>query len=79
MMKKNYWFTVKRYGYGATPCTWQGWVVLLFFLLLLMGMAILFSENTVLFAFASVVLVFMIIFISKYMSDDVWKWRWGGK
>lgn len=20
-----YWFRPKRFGYGATPCTWQGW------------------------------------------------------
>jgi hypothetical protein len=21
----RYWFKPKRYGYGATPVTWQGW------------------------------------------------------
>jgi tellurite resistance protein TehA-like permease len=21
----TYWFRPKRFGYGATPCTWQGW------------------------------------------------------
>jgi hypothetical protein len=20
-----YWFRPKRFGYGSTPCTWQGW------------------------------------------------------
>ena len=23
----HYWFKPKRYGYGATPMTWQGWAV----------------------------------------------------
>jgi hypothetical protein len=23
----SYWFRPKRYGYGATPITWQGWAV----------------------------------------------------
>ena len=23
----KYWFKPKRYGYGATPVTWQGWMV----------------------------------------------------
>jgi hypothetical protein len=23
----EYWFKPKRYGYGATPVTWQGWAV----------------------------------------------------
>jgi uncharacterized membrane protein YbhN (UPF0104 family) len=21
----TYWFKPKRFGWGATPCTWQGW------------------------------------------------------
>jgi hypothetical protein len=21
----RYWFKPKRYGYGATPATWEGW------------------------------------------------------
>ena len=25
----EYWFRPKRYGYGATPVTWQGWAVTL--------------------------------------------------
>ena len=23
----EYWFRPKRYGYGATPVTWQGWAL----------------------------------------------------
>jgi hypothetical protein len=26
-MMAEYWFKPKRYGYGATPVTWQGWTV----------------------------------------------------
>ncbi len=25
----QYWFRQKRYGYGATPTTWQGWALTL--------------------------------------------------
>ena len=25
----QYWFKPKRYGYGATPVTWEGWAVIL--------------------------------------------------
>jgi uncharacterized membrane protein YhhN len=25
----QYWFKPKRYGYGATPVTWQGWALTL--------------------------------------------------
>ena len=27
-MPKKYWFKRKTYGYGWTPCTWQGWLVI---------------------------------------------------
>ena len=26
-MTARYWFRPKRYGYGATPVTWEGWLV----------------------------------------------------
>ena len=31
MTQKNtdYWFKPRRYGYGATPATWQGWATIL--------------------------------------------------
>ncbi len=28
----NPWFAPKRYGYGATPNTWQGWLVSILFI-----------------------------------------------
>ena len=31
------WFRPKRYGYGATPCTWQGWLLTLAFVAVLAG------------------------------------------
>jgi uncharacterized membrane protein len=31
---KRYWFPAKRYGWGwGLPCSWQGWFVLLAFLI----------------------------------------------
>ncbi len=26
---KNLWFRAKRYGWGWTPATWQGWLIIL--------------------------------------------------
>jgi len=28
---KNYWFKEKNFGWGWTPCTWQGWLTLFVF------------------------------------------------
>ena len=33
----RYWFRQKRFGYGATPNTWQGWLVYAAYALLLAG------------------------------------------
>jgi hypothetical protein len=37
MNTKNIWFKAKRYGWGWTPSTWQGWLVLVVFLVLVIG------------------------------------------
>ena len=35
---RKYWFPAKRYGWGwGPPSTWQGWVVLLTYLVLVFG------------------------------------------
>lgn len=36
--QKSYWFEAKSFGIGWTlPVTWQGWVVVVVFLVLLIG------------------------------------------
>ena len=32
--KNDYWFKVYRYGYGWYPCKWQGWLILLIYVIL---------------------------------------------
>lgn len=36
----RYWFQRKRLGYGATPCTWQGWALTVLALLLAAGVVL---------------------------------------
>jgi len=31
----KYWFRRKLYGWGWTPATWQGWLTLLIFILII--------------------------------------------
>jgi hypothetical protein len=35
----KHWFTPKWFGYGFRPVTWEGWLVTLFFVFLIMGAA----------------------------------------
>lgn len=31
-LQEKLWFRAKRYGYGWIPCSWEGWLVMVFFL-----------------------------------------------
>jgi len=33
----RYWFRPKRYGYGATPVTWEGWALVAGFVVIVAG------------------------------------------
>lgn len=39
MENKKLWFKEKSYGWGWTPATWEGWVVVLLFILAVVGSA----------------------------------------
>jgi uncharacterized membrane protein len=30
-MEKKLWFKAKRYGFGWTPCSWEGWTLIILF------------------------------------------------
>ena len=34
MVNNNYWFKAYKYGYGWYPCKWQGWLILLVYVIL---------------------------------------------
>ena len=36
----KYWFRPKRYGFGATPITWQGWAVTIATVLAMVGVVV---------------------------------------
>ena len=75
------WFKRRRYGYGWTPVTWQGWTTVGGFLAIVLVVAFL-AENAetdglrwvyLNFMFAAALLLIGISF-SKGPSP---KWRWG--
>ena len=37
MFGKPHWFKPKRFGWGLTPVSWQGWIYVLIWILLLLG------------------------------------------
>jgi amino acid permease len=82
-MKLNkYWFKPKKYGYGATPSTWEGYIATLLFVViifLITKYTIIEDDNVSRFIglLGSFILVFIYITIIK--TKEKWKWRWGNK
>src|SRR3546814_17103673 len=77
-VREGYWFAPKLFGYGATPVTWQGWL-LSFGLMLLLIAAIRFipSDPTRFTVAAALVLAFCVIDARK--TDGGCRWRWGSR
>jgi hypothetical protein len=81
----EYWFKPKRYGYGATPVTWQGWAVTLGTVLAIVA-ASLYLRLTAkspwtlaaLLMFDTAVVSALVI-ISYRKTEGEWRWRWGDR
>ncbi len=80
----RFWFKPKRYGYGARPVTWEGW------LLALSPAAVALIGTWWLTAHSradgvSLVSLLLIVLavtvavalISRQKTEGPWRWRWG--
>jgi len=76
--EKRYWFPAKRYGFGwGLPCSWQGWLVLGGYVLLLAtGRVLLPPSQTIKFVVYVVALSVVLVAIC-YAKGEPPKWRWG--
>ncbi len=79
------WFKAKTYGYGWTPCTWQGWLVTGIYIVLTIGTLTVIDSlqlSDVFAAMAFVPLVLIYTFVLLYIcvkTGEKARWRWGGK
>lgn len=78
------WFKRKRYGWGWTPSTWQGWLVTLVYIVLVVASALTLDENSppreIIFTFALPLVLLTITFIRiAYKKGEKPHWQWGGK
>ena len=70
------WFAHKRYGYGSfLPITWQGWVTLGLFLLVIFGEMPLTSGWLRAIMFTVTVCAFIAVCALK--TEGGLRWRWG--
>ncbi len=75
---EGYWFKRKLYGWGWTPVTWQGWLVVV------IGIAILFAgvyvgdtDDAPGAALLGFLLMMTLIFTFGYWKGEKPRWQWG--
>jgi len=80
---EGYWFKRKLYGWGWTPASWQGWLVLLVWVVIFVGEAVristvAISDGEVLLYFAPRALVLIgILLVITYWKGESPCWQWG--
>lgn len=85
-MQPPYWFKRRRYGWGFTPVTWQGWLSLLVMILIAIGTSFILpykqqnpSANDLTVFFIIIIIDIIGFFILALKTSPAPKWRWGKK
>lgn len=81
-----YWFKRRRYGYGWTPVTWQGWLVIILFMAIVLSASVVLgdtprntlSSDVLIYIALLFMAVVLLVFISVKKGPSP-KWRWGVK
>ena len=72
------WFAPKRYGIGSgLPIRWQGWLVLIGYIVLLGISGFLIRVSPVAFASVAAILTMVFALIAARTTRGGWRWRWG--
>jgi hypothetical protein len=79
---KNYWFKAKLYGWGWTPARWQGWLVILVYVVAVTGFGLTIDETSspreIVFTFLLPVSLLTIALIRIcYRTGEKPRWQWG--
>lgn len=87
--KNKLWFKAKRFGWGWTPVTWQGWLVTLGYVIILVdqitstmrydktGSASV--NDTMIYFGLNFILSTVLLLTICYMKGERPSWRWGDK
>lgn len=79
---EGYWFKRRLFGWGWTPATWQGWVVILIYLVMVIALALTVDESSptreVFFTFLLPLIILTSLLIRIcYQKGERPKWSWG--
>jgi hypothetical protein len=76
------WFRPKRYGYGATPSNWKGWLATGSFVVFTTVLVIVLKPHrdfaSALAAYGTLLAITLVFaWIAWKKTDGAWRWRWG--
>lgn len=80
---KTLWFKRKLYGWGWTPCTWQGWAIIAIYIV---NIVFIFrtvdsvshsGSDTLIGVFIPFVILTIFLLIICYKTGEKPRWQWG--
>jgi hypothetical protein len=71
------WFAPKRYGYGATPITWQGWALTFGFVGIMILISVTFARRPLQMVAILIPLIVAFIVLCARTTRGGLRWRWG--
>ena len=80
---KGYWFRARLYGWGWMPARWQGWIVLLVFVILITLNAYRIDSNshsvsdTLINFIPQTFILVLILFFICWKKGEKPRWQWG--
>jgi hypothetical protein len=77
----RYWFPSKRYGWGwGIPTCWQGWAVLIVYIVLFVALAWRYPPHQQSLKFAVCAAILTLAFVAVcWLKGEPPHWRWGDK
>lgn len=73
----RYWFVPRRYGYGATPVTWQGWAITIGFILFALAVLRIFKDDGGMQMIIIFPATILLLVVTAKTTRGGWRWRWG--
>ena len=75
-MNKKIWFKRKLYGWGWTPTTWEGWLVILLWIIIFVSLVQTMDHEWLKNIIFIIIMISILIFIC-YKKGEKPKWQWG--
>ena len=77
------WFKAKTYGYGWYPCSWEGWtIILVYIMVLLITFRIVdlrshSGSDTLIGMFVPFIVLTLLLIVICYKTGERTRWKWG--